>query len=98
MLNAHDIAYELEKIVEKTLGYDFDHSGTFFDRDIIHSRTFYSVMHFMLHIKGNNDSLEFLNSIYYLCENKNMDKIENLDSIFEKFKELIGLPKKWFIP
>ena len=47
--NAHDIAYEIEKIAEKTFKASFDHSGTIFDADRIEEETFYECVALILH-------------------------------------------------
>lgn len=93
MNNEHDIAYKLERNAEEILGYDFDHSGTFFDRDVIHMRTFYDTMYFLLHIKGKEGSLEFLNRIYDECKGKNMDKIKEFETIYNEFLTYLDLEK-----
>ncbi len=92
MKNEHEIAYDLERIVEKELGFDFDHSGTFFDRDVIHKDCFYSVMYFMLHIKGGKGSVEFMNK-YYELRGVNMNDIKDYEQIFNEFKSLIDNTK-----
>lgn len=88
-MNQHDIAIELEKIVEKKLGYNFSHSGTFFSADNIHMKYFYDVMHFILYIMGKDGSIEFLNKYYYDAKDKNMDQIDNYEEIFDEFRKLI---------
>lgn len=92
MKDAHEIAYDLERIVEKVLGYDFDHSGTFFDRDRIHSKYFYSVMFFMLHIKGKDfeGACNFVDK-YNKYKDTNIDDIPNYEQIFDEFLKLVDL-------
>lgn len=91
MRNQHDIAYELERCAEKILHYDFDHSGTFFDRDVIHQKNFYSVMYFLLFIKTgfNEKSLNFVNARVDL-KDKNIDDIPDYEAVFDEFMALFN--------
>ena len=86
MKNAHDIAIDLERDAGDILGCDFNHSGTFFDADEIHARYFYEAMHLMLHMRGNDGSIDFLNRICDECHGKNMDDIPNCRAIYEEFR------------
>lgn len=56
-----EVSYELEKLSEKYFNCGFDHSSTFFDRDIIQAKTFYDVMYLLLHMHGGEGSIDFVN-------------------------------------
>ena len=83
--NAHDIAYEIERIAENIFGYSFNHSGTIFDRDLIEKETFYECVALILHVNGNDKSIDFLNSIQKY-RRKNMNTIPNFVELFEELK------------
>ena len=83
--NAHDIAYEIEKIAEKTFKASFDHSGTIFDADRIEEETFYECIALILHLNGNNASIDFLNKIH-IYKRKNMNVIPNFVELFNELK------------
>lgn len=83
--NAHDIAYEIERIAEKIFNVSFDHSGTIFDRDVIEKESFYECIMLILHLKGNDKAIDFLNSIYEY-KRKNMNDIPNLNELLEELK------------
>lgn len=89
--NAHDIAYEIERIAENIFGYSFNHSGTIFDRDLIEKETFYECVALILHVNGNDKSIDFLNSIHKY-RRKNMNTIPNFVELFEELKT--GLIRK----
>lgn len=81
----HDIAYEIERIAEKTFNFSFAHSGTIFDRDSIEKETFYESIALILHVKGNDKSIDFLDNIYKY-KGKNMNTIPNFIELFEELK------------
>ena len=83
--NAYDIAYEIERIAEKTFGYSFNHSGTIFDRDLIEKESFYECVALILHANGNNKFIDFLNDIHKY-KRKNMNTIPNFIELFEELK------------
>ena len=89
MTNAHDVAIELEKLAGKILGANFRHDGTIFCADTIEMRSFYDAMHLLLVLKGNGDWLDFINSAYEACFNKNMNEITNYLEIYKKFLSYI---------
>ena len=89
MRNTHDIAIELERILEKQFGYPFAHSGTIFSADFIELAMFYDDMHLMLHIKGHGDWIGFINEIYQY-KGMNMNKIPNVEEIWAQFKTFIS--------
>lgn len=85
MNNAHDIAYEIERIAEKIFNVSFNHSGTIFDRDLIEKETFYECAALILHLRGNDKSIDFLNYIHKY-KRENMNSIPNFMELFEEFK------------
>lgn len=89
--NVHDIAYEMERIAEKIFGVSFDHSGTIFDRDFIEKESFYECVALILHMKGNENSIDFLNDIYKY-KSENMNRIPNPIELFERFKICLVMP------
>ena len=87
--NAHDIAYEIERIAEKIFGASFAHSGTIFDRDLIEKETFYESIALILHLNGNDKSIDFLNKIH-IHKRKNMNTIPNFVELFEELKTCLN--------
>ena len=84
ILNNHDIARELERMLEKEFCCDYDHSGTIFSADSIEMRSFYDVLYLLLYMKGKRDYCNFIDSIYDY-KGKSMQEIPNCKGIYEEF-------------
>ena len=84
-----DVAYAIEKIAEEKFGFDFDHSGTIFDRDRIQIDTLYDVMSLLLHMYGKSGSIDFMNKYYDVCQGKRMSEIKDYEKIYNEFILLI---------
>ena len=84
--NNHDIAIELENILEKQFGVSFRHTTTIFSADNIEKRSFIDVINLLLHLYSIKDFDVFINGILKY-KTLNMQEIPNTLDIYNKFLE-----------
>lgn len=87
--NNHDIAISISKLAERKFNREFHHSITIFSADKIESRTFVDTMILLLYLESTSDWYSFADEIFPYT-NRPMSEIKDCESIFNKFKKLIG--------
>ena len=88
LLNNHDIAFELEHLLEKEFDCKYDHSGTIFSADSIETRSFYDVLALLLYMKAKKDYCDFINSIQEY-KGKSMQEVLDCKGIYDEFLSLL---------
>lgn len=88
VMNNHDIAIELCKMLEKEFGKNLLHSQTFLSEDAIELRTFVDVVNLLLYLKSPEGWCTFSDEIFQY-KGKPMKDIPDCKEIHEKFLDLL---------
>lgn len=88
IMNNHDIAIAIEKIMCREFGFSGRPRGTIFDADYIEMRSFYDCVSLILHKRGKGDWSGFLDSIYEYA-GKNISMIPNLIEVYSTFRNFV---------